>query len=534
MSIRLRLTLWYTTLLGTTLILFSVLVYSALGTTLRMQAKDDAERQAVEIAQRVDNLLLASTAADALNMLSQEERESRSASVARFLIERLTSEIDLTSSTSFIQVIDTEGKVWLHSSQSSSANFGDYMQTMPEAERGEAKSYTQGSGDDLSVIYSMPFQRDNMLLGAIQVLQPVNPVEPTLNQAARFLALGTAISLFVAAIVGAVLARQALRPIAGITETASTITRRKDLAQRIRIREDSSEVGRLAATFNEMLDRIQHLFQTQERLTADVSHELRTPLTTIQGNVELLQRMAASEPPEPSSSPQIDAHAEMRRDMLNEIGEESARMNKLVNDLLLLARADSGSMQLTLHPVELDTLLLEVYQQTQRIAERSKGPGSLDVRLGREDQALVLGDRDRLRQLLLNLTENAVKYTPAGGTITLALRNQADWVQVSVQDTGIGIDEESQKNIFSRFYRVDKARSRDQGGTGLGLSIVKWIAEAHHGHVEFESVPGQGSTFTLHLPTYYESAPLLEASANQSDRVILQQASPNMELAERL
>ncbi len=531
MSIRLRLTLWYTTLLGTTLILFSVLVYSALGTTLRMQAKDDAERQAVEIAQRIDNLLLASTAADALNMLSQEERSSRSASLARFLIERLTSEIDLTTSTSSIQVVDTEGKIWLHSSQSSLADFGDYMQTMPQMERGEVESYMQGSGDDSSIVYSMPFQRDDMLLGAIQVLQPVNPVEPTLNQVARFLALGTAVSLFIAAIVGAILARQALRPIASITETASTITRRRDLSQRIRIREDSSEVGRLAATFNEMLDRIQHLFQTQERLTADVSHELRTPLTTIQGNVELLQRMAASEPPKNSSSAQSDAHAEMRQDMLNEIGEESVRMNKLINDLLLLARADSGSMQLTLHPVELDTLLLEVYQQTQRMAERSKGPGSLEVRLGREDQALVWGDRDRLRQLLLNLTENAIKYTPADGTITLALRNQADWVQVSVQDTGIGIDEESQKSIFSRFYRVDKARSRDQGGTGLGLSIVKWIAEAHHGHVEFQSVPGQGSIFTLHLPTYRESAPLPEASTKQSDRTISQQVSPGMEPA---
>ena len=530
MSIRLRLTLWYTTLLGTTLILFSVLVYSALGTTLRTQARGDAERQATEIAQSIDDLFLLGNAARDLRMLSLEEQTSSAALLTGFLITQLASNVRLPDMLS-IQVIDVEGEVVLPEDQAPLPEFGNPTQTLLQVEQSDETQYLPAHDGGLSVIYSKPLRRNNILYGAIQVMQPVNPVEHTLDQAARFLALGTGISLFIAAIVGAVLARQALRPIAAITETASNITRRKDLSQRIRIREDSSEVGRLAATFNEMLDRIQHLFQTQERLTADVSHELRTPLTTIQGNVELLQRMAANEPPENSSSAQSDAHAEMRQDMLNEIGEESVRMNKLINDLLLLARADSGSMQLTLHPVELDTLLLEVYQQTQRIAERSKGSGSLDVRLGGEDQALVLGDRDRLRQLLLNLTENAVKYTPAGGTITLAMRNQADWVQVSVQDTGIGIEEESQKSIFSRFYRVDKARSRDQGGTGLGLSIVKWIAEAHHGHVEFESIPGQGSTFTLHLPTYHESAPPAEASANQSDKTISRQPSPSMEPA---
>ena len=432
MSIRLRLTLWYTTLLGTTLILFSVLVYSALGTTLRMQARNDAERQAVQIAQRVDNLFFVNRAEGRLSLLSQEEQSSISAALARVLIERLARDINLSSSMSSIQIIDLEGEVLYTSNHSDSREFGQALPIMEQIKEGRPASYVQGSGDNSRLIYTVPLNTDEMPFGALQVLQPINPIEETLNQAARFLALGTAISLFVAAVVGAVLARQALRPIASITEAASNITRRKDLAQRIQIREDSSEVGRLAATFNEMLDRIQYLFQTQERLIADVSHELRTPLTTIQGNVELLQRMGPSvrvriaspdhalpdqTVPEPKS-----VEVETLREMLDEIGEESMRMNNLIGDLLLLARADSGAMTLTLEPVELDTLLLEVYQQTQRMAERNKGRGALDIRLGSEDQALVLGDRERLRQLLLNLTENAVKYTPGGGTITMGLR----------------------------------------------------------------------------------------------------------------
>ena len=145
-------------------------------------------------------------------------------------------------------------------------------------------------------------------------------------------------------------------------------------------------------------------------------------------------------------------------------------MGEMISDLLLLAQADSGALQLQLAPVEIDTLLLDVYRQARRLAEHYKGPGGLEVRLGSEDQALVNGDRDKLRQVVLNLAENAVKYTPSGGTVTLGLEHADGWVKVAVQDTGIGISEEQQQQIFERFYRTDKARSRELGGSGLGLS----------------------------------------------------------------
>jgi len=183
---------------------------------------------------------------------------------------------------------------------------------------------------------------------------------------------------------------------------------------------------------------------------------------------------------------------------------EAERMSRLVSDLLWLAQADAG-VQLQLKPVELDTLLLDVYRQALVMAG-----GRVQVQLGHEDQAIVAGDADRLRQALLNLVDNAVKYTPAGGRVTLSLHREPEWVRITVADTGIGIAPEDLPHIFERFYRVDKARSRALGGTGLGLSIVQWIAQAHGGQVTVESRPGVGSEFTLWLPippTAASSAP---------------------------
>ena len=241
----------------------------------------------------------------------------------------------------------------------------------------------------------------------------------------------------------------------------------------------TDELGRLTDTINDMLGRLETLFQMQQRLVADVSHELRTPLTTIQGNLDLLRRGAADDPA-------------MRGEALHAIGAETERMRRLVNDLLLLAQADAG-LKLILQPVELDTLLLDVYRQTNVMA------GGVALRLGAEDQAMVQGDADRLRQLLLNLVVNALKYTPAGGEVTLGMRRSDGWVQVSVSDTGVGIAPEDLAHIFDRFYRADPSRACS-GGFGLGLPIAQWIAQAHGGRIEVVSELGKGSTFTVWLP----------------------------------
>lgn len=481
MTIRLRLTLWYTALLGAALILFSVAVYSALSTNLWAQVEQDAARQASEVASAIQQQLQ-------LDIL-----------VIRNSPERIQfPDLDFFASASGVQVVGLDGMINKRSSNLGATAIPEFRSALEAVKRGENhRYYVTNENGALMLVYSVPLRVNNHIVGAVQVIKPVDAVQNAVNQVGRYLILGTGLSLVLAALIGALLARSALRPIDAITQTASGITQTKDLGKRLAIVEDQSEVGRLAATFNAMLDQIQLLFNTQQQLIADVSHDLRTPLTTVQGNIELLQRMAsASQAGKPPPPEVLDTVPEI----LAEVEDETTRMSAMISDLLLLAQADSGALKVHRKPVEMDTLLLDVYRQTVRMAERRQGAGKIEVRLGSEDQALALGDRERLRQLLLNLVDNAIKYTPNGGVITLALEKRGSWVAVSVKDTGIGISPEDQERIFDRFYRADKARGRQMGGSGLGLSIVKWIAEAHGGRVTVESEPGKGSTFTLWLP----------------------------------
>lgn len=487
MTIRLRLTLWYTALLGVTLILFSVTVYSALTANLRFQLEQSAALQARNIAAAV------------IQQFEGDVVVFRNSADNVFF-----PQVELFASSVGAQLLDSDGKV-----RKRSENLGDipiphHADTMPRILAGkEDRFYYVTNEGDAFLVYTVPLMVDDQLMGAVQLIQSVTTALTALTQVNRYLILGTTISLVLAAIVGAFLARRALAPIDTITETANAITRTRDLGNRIDIRDNASEVGRLAATFNEMLDRIQRLFQAQERLIGDVSHELRTPLTTIQGNVELLQRMAASPT---GGALRLEMASELFKESLGEVQAESERMNKMISDLLLLAQADSGALQIQMAPVEMDTVLLEVYRQTRRLVEHYKGSAdALDIRLGSEDQAQVRGDRDRLRQVLVNLAENAVKYTHVGGVVTFSLENRDDWVRISVADTGIGISTEQQELIFDRFYRTDKARSREMGGSGLGLSIAQRIAQAHSGKITVESQLGIGSTFTLWLPAFQAS-----------------------------
>ena len=274
MTIRLRLTFWYTALLGMTLILFSVVVYSALATNLWAQVEQDAARQANEVASALTQQL-------ELDILIIRN------SPARVQIP----ELDFFASASGVQLVDLDGMILKRSSNLGSTVVPDYRTALEQVGRRRSMSTTRIEEESQLLVYSVPLVTGDAVIGAVQVIKSVT-VENTLRQVSRYLILGTGLSLVLAAIIGAFLARRALTPIDTITDTASAKTR--NLGQRLTITEDSSEVGRLAATFNAMLDRIQQLFDTQQRLIADVSHELRTPLTTVQGNVDLLQRMAAS------------------------------------------------------------------------------------------------------------------------------------------------------------------------------------------------------------------------------------------------
>lgn len=465
MSIRLRLTLWYVFLLFVILVVFSGVLYAVLSFSLFNEVDRTLERRAAEVQNG------ASAAFD----IQTDPRVFLSRG-------RLTLPPANAFATSgvYVQVSTSDG-----TPVSRSENLGEQTITvstaiLARAAAGES-AYTSISNGNIPLrVYLAPLVLRTQTVGIISVAQSLQPTNDTLARLAALLAGGVFLGLFFAAVGGAFLADRALAPIDRVTRTAQSITQSNDLNRRIEESKSRDEVGLLAATFNQMLSRIDGIFRAQQQFVADVSHELRSPLTAIRGNLDLLQRGAADD-------------ATQRAEALEAIDSESARMQRLVSDLLLLAQADAG-FKIRKEKVELDTLVLDVYRHARATA------GGVKVVLGKEDQALVEGDPDRLKQLLMNLADNAIKYTPTGGTVTLSLERDPPWVRLAVQDTGAGIPAVDLPKIFDRFYRVDKARSRDKGGTGLGLAIAQWIAQAHDGRIEVSSSVGQGSLFTIWLP----------------------------------
>lgn len=296
---------------------------------------------------------------------------------------------------------------------------------------------------------------------------------------------------------GWLLARRALRPVDQMTTTARRIEA-EHLGKRLDGAEVDDELGRLARTLNEMLARLEAAFAQVRRFSADASHELRTPLTVIKGEIEVALR-----------SPRDSA--EYQRVLASAL-EVVESMTRLVDDLLLLSRVDAGALRWEAEPVELDRLVEEAAKEGE-ILGRGK---QVQMKILGLEPLIVRGDGQRLKQLLRNLVDNGVKYTPPGGQVTLALRqgpavsppladrsptpHEGAWAEIIVRDTGIGIPPEALPRIFDRFYRVDPARSREIGGAGLGLCIAQTIAEAHGGRIDVESTPGAGSTFTIVLP----------------------------------
>jgi signal transduction histidine kinase len=265
-----------------------------------------------------------------------------------------------------------------------------------------------------------------------------------------------------------------------IAQTAREIEE-NDLSQRINVN-TRDELGRLAATLNEMIGRLEKAFQRQKQFTSDASHELRTPLAVIEAESSLV--LQKERPPSDY------------RQSLETISQEATQMSSLIEQLLTLARADSGKEQWNFAEVSLSKLITNLSTDVEVLCEE-KG---LSFQLGQTQDLVVKGDEARLRGLFMNLLDNAIRYTPAPGTISVSLRREGQMAVAAVKDTGVGIPPEDIPFIFERFYRVDKSRSRAEGGTGLGLAICKHIAEAHEGKIEVRSQVGAGSTFSVWLP----------------------------------
>jgi heavy metal sensor kinase len=328
-------------------------------------------------------------------------------------------------------------------------------------------------------LLTMPVIERGRIVHFVQVAMPLDSVE---NARAHFLFILLAlapVALTGSGVGGWFLARRALAPVDAMVATARQISA-QDLSRRLDAPERNDELGRLAEVLNEMLARLERSFVAVRHFSADAAHELRTPLTILKGELEIASR-----------SPQNED--EYRRVLLSCL-EEVDRLSRLVEDLLFLARSDSGNVPLPQTAVNLADVLDDVAPALMMLAEEA----SVECTIEPTTPAWVRGSESLLFRLLFNLAENAIKYTPAGGAVYLILKSQAREVAFEVADTGPGIPLEEQEQIFNRFYRGDQARTR--GGFGLGLALARSIVQVHHGAIAVESAPEQGSCFRVTLP----------------------------------
>jgi len=295
------------------------------------------------------------------------------------------------------------------------------------------------------------------------------------------LALALPIALALAAVGGYVMASRLLKPVAAMAQKADKISA-ENLSERLPVENPQDEFGKLAGVFNQTLARLQDAFERLQRFTADASHELRTPLTALQsvGEVALQENL----------------DAEAYRDRIGSMLEETAHLTRLVESLLLLTRADSGRLLLNRKEQNVTAIVERAVDDMRVMAEEKSQSLTTDL----AGDIWVSVDEDTFRRALVNIIDNAIKYTPQGGALAVRMMERATGIVIEVSDSGPGIAAEHQAKIFDRFYRVDKDRSRDAGGTGLGLAIAKWAVEANGGRLELENRAPHGSTFRIVLP----------------------------------
>lgn len=324
-------------------------------------------------------------------------------------------------------------------------------------------------------VFVLPFRS-----GYIVALTPLDRLDSSVRTLRGVLSLLWLVGMITTLLGLWLVTSRALIPVTHMIHTASTITSSQNFSQRVDTPSQRDELFELARTFNQMMSSLESAYRIQQRFVADASHEMRAPLTVIQGNLELINR-------------QHDMSESEKREALSETKREAERLARLVGDLLTLARADAG-LSIKWQPVDLDSVVLDTFQAARKL---SRGQ---ELSLNPFAPATVEGDEDRLRQLLLILVDNALKYTSPDGKVILGLRCDEDTAIITVQDNGQGLASDDAPHVFERFFRADPARSRNPGGTGLGLSIAQWIVEQHKGAIHLQSELSKGTSITIRLP----------------------------------
>jgi heavy metal sensor kinase len=458
-SIRLQVTAWYVAFFSLLFVLFGVFLYGVLARDLQKRVDESLASEAVTVGG-----------------FFEDELQEMNGDVMKAAAETVTVRLGLSS----IAVI--EGGTVLAASA-----------PLPKREL-EAVLAHSAAGAPPDLILALPDLGANGARAAVHrltvaggrtfliaITRPLDAIAADLRVVRRVLLLALPLLVALAGIGGFLLAARSLAPLSWMAEQARHISG-SNLHMRLKVGNAAEELAALSASFNELLGRLDQTFESMRRFVADASHELRTPISVIRGEADVaLSR---------------DRSAAEYRESLAVVLDESRRLSRLVDDLLNLARADSGHVKLRVEDFYLNDLLADCCRSMQSLARER----NIELTCRCAADTAFRGDEELLRRLVLNLLDNAVRYSPSGGQVSATLDAEGPHLRIRISDTGNGIPASAIPHIFDRFYRADTARSRQDGGFGLGLAIVKWIAESHNGGVELSTESGAGTTFTVTLP----------------------------------
>jgi len=513
--LRVRLTMWYTVILSVALIAFSVFTYLTVSNSLHTNMDD----MLLEVSTSVDKVItenirqtksptgistdsaaalvaksIAGTTAPPVEKnMKDSAKVSTPSDSARFDIDNLSLQ-ELTALVSqgiftsggpsfvfmragnfFVQFADTKGNVYWRSENLQDLSLPTYSKIEDAAETGRVFMDASLRKQSIRVMCMRG------KLSEVSVGYSMQEVDEILRQLRSTFELGFSIALVLAVVIGYLLARYSLQQVDIITNAAKRITA-ENLSKRLPLPVTNDEIARLTTTLNAMIARLDISFTQVRQFTSDVSHELRTPLAILMGELEMALRNEMSDE---------DYHVLVVSSL-----EEVMRLSKMVSSLLEISRAETGQVRLQKSLFDISRMTANICDDMQILAEDK----SITLECEIQPYVTIIADESRLHQMLLNVVDNAIKYTPRNGTVRVTLSTRATQTRIDVSDTGVGISEENQAFIFNRFFRVDQSRSNDIVGSGLGLSIVRWIVEAHQGSIRVKSDLGLGSTFSIVLP----------------------------------
>jgi two-component system OmpR family sensor kinase len=461
-SIRSKLTAWYVLLLGIILVLFSILLFFFLSKRLN-ESVDSSLTLSARIVARSTQINNSRTPFPGLDLFFDQF-------------------MGFGRDKSY-KIYDGSGNIGSLSKNFDGSQFPLSDIAYSAALKGGTSYETFIISDNHPIrVITMPVIRNGKLANLVQVGTSKKVVVDTLKNLAIILWTAVPAVLLLTALIGRFIARRALKPVAKITQTAKDIGSGANLSQRIPVPEVKDEIGELALTFNSMMDRLESSFSQMRQFSSDASHELRTPLTVLKGQSELTLGK--------------ERKPKEYQEVISSNLEEIQYMSKVLEDLFMLSKSDENQIALDYESVDLKLLIEEICRHAQIIASEK----NIKIITAYIEKVQVYGDPVRLRQMIWNVIVNGIKYTQPDGEVTISLQEKKDIALITIQDNGIGISNSDLPLIFNRFYRVDKARSREEGGTGLGLSICKFIVDAHKGSIDIESTLGEGTKFKIKLP----------------------------------